>query len=58
MYGRSTTIEGQPSLIDEGIDYVRDVVMPALRRMDGCIGLSLLVDRGSGRCIALSLIHI
>jgi len=54
VYARSTTIEGQPSSIDAGIDYVRDVVMPALRQMDGCIGLSLLVDRGSGRCIATS----
>jgi len=54
VYARSTTVEGQPSSIDAGIDYVRDVAMPALRRMDGCIGLSLLVDRGSGRCIATS----
>jgi hypothetical protein len=54
MYARSTTIEAQPSSIDAGIAYVRDVVMPALQQMDGCMGLSLLVDRGSGRCIATS----
>jgi heme-degrading monooxygenase HmoA len=54
VYARSTTIEAQPSSIDAGIAHVRDVVMPALEKVDGCVGMSLLVDRGSGRCIATS----
>ena len=51
---RSTTIEAQPSSIDAGIGYIRDVVMPVLQEMNGCMGLSLLVDRESGCCIATS----
>ncbi|MCV6987205.1 antibiotic biosynthesis monooxygenase [Mycobacterium shinjukuense] len=54
MYARSTTIQAQPQSIDTGIAHVRDVVMPALQEMDGCVGVSLLVDRRSGRCIATS----
>ncbi|MGV7608784.1 antibiotic biosynthesis monooxygenase, partial [Mycobacterium kansasii] len=54
MFARSTTIQAQPSSINMGIEYVRDVVMPALDEMEGCLGLSLLVDRESGRCIATS----
>ena len=54
MYARSTTIHAQPSSIDDGIAHMRDSVMPALEGTDGCVGLSLLVDRTSGRCIATS----
>jgi hypothetical protein len=54
VYARSTTIQAQPSSIDAGVAHIRDVVMPTLRQIDGCVGVSLLVDRGSGRCIATS----
>ncbi|KUH99324.1 antibiotic biosynthesis monooxygenase [Mycobacterium sp. IS-3022] len=54
MYARSTTIEAQPGSIDAGTAYVRDEVMPALEEMDGYVGLSMLVDRESGRCIVTS----
>ncbi len=51
MYARSTTIRGNPQSMDEGIAYVRDTVMPAVQQMDGCVGLSMLADRETGRCI-------
>lgn len=54
MHARSTTVQAQPSSIDAGIAHVREEVTPALQAMDGCIGVSLLVDRQSGRCIATS----
>ena len=54
MYARSTTFLAQPGSIDEGIAYVDDEVRPALMAMDGCIGLSMICDRDSGRCIVTS----
>ena len=51
MHARSTTINAAQGRLDEGIAYVRDEVMPAVRDMAGCTGLSMMVDRGSGRCI-------
>jgi hypothetical protein len=54
VYARSTSIQGDPGRIDEGITFVREEVMPAVTGMDGCIGMSMLVNRDSGRCIATS----
>lgn len=51
MFARSTSITAQPSMIDEAIAHVQDTVMPALSHMDGFLGLSLMVDRGTGRAI-------
>jgi hypothetical protein len=52
VHARSTTIRAHPESIESGVALVRDEVMPAVLGMDGCIGISMLVDRLSGRCIA------
>ncbi|NKX90397.1 hypothetical protein [Nocardia coubleae] len=52
MYARSSTIAAQPSSIDSGIAYLRNKVMPQLPEFDGWVGLSLMVNRATGRCIA------
>lgn len=54
MYARSTTISGDPAAIDAGIAFVKDDVMPSIMAFDGCAGMSLVVDRDSGRIIATS----
>ena len=51
MYARSTTIKADHDKLEAGIAYVRDEVEPVIASMDGCAGLSMLVDRESGRCI-------
>lgn len=54
MYARSFTIDGQPLSVDIGIAHVRDVTIPAMQEIEGYVGLSLMVDRQSGRAIATS----
>jgi len=54
VYARSTTIQADQSSIDAGAAHVRDEVLPALKQLDGFIGLSMMVDRESGLCIATS----
>jgi quinol monooxygenase YgiN len=54
VYARSTTFRGRPDNIDAGIAFVRNEVAPMLAKIEGCRGLSLLVDRETGHCIATS----
>lgn len=51
VFARSTTIAARTHAINAGIAHVRDEVMPALDTVDGCVGLSLMVDRESGECV-------
>lgn len=52
MHARSYTIHARSSALDAGIEYIHDTAWPALSDLDGYVGLSLLVDRLTGRCIA------
>jgi heme-degrading monooxygenase HmoA len=51
MYARTTMVRGDPAAVDDGIEYVRDAVWPMLQNMSGCVGMSMLADRETGRCI-------
>jgi len=52
MYARSTTFQAQPARIDAGLAFLRDQVVAAVQEMPGCLGISMMADRRSGRCIA------
>jgi hypothetical protein len=41
-------------MIDTGIAYMRDMVMPAITHVDGFVGLSLMVSHETATCIATS----
>jgi quinol monooxygenase YgiN len=54
MYARTTTMRVDPQHVDDVSALVYDELLPMSTRMDGCVGLSLLVDRDTGRCITTS----
>ncbi|MGH3318289.1 MAG: hypothetical protein ACRDO0_19265 [Nocardioidaceae bacterium] len=51
MFARTTTFQARPEMVEAGIIYVRDAVIPMVERIRGCVGQSMLVDRERGRCI-------
>lgn len=52
MFARSSTYAGDPSKVEAGIAFVRDEAMPMLAEVQQCLGLSFMVDRDTGQCIA------
>ncbi len=52
MHARTTILLAEPGRIADGIAYVRDEVRSRVTAMKGCVGMSMLVDRETGRCIA------
>ncbi|HLS76145.1 MAG TPA: hypothetical protein VK083_05075 [Nocardia sp.] len=54
MHARSSTIAAQASSIDKGIACLRRQVLPEMSALDGWVGLSLMLERSTGRCIATS----
>jgi heme-degrading monooxygenase HmoA len=54
MYARSTTMRVRPEAVHDLVAFVRDDVMPMVTQLDGCVGLSVLSDSDTGRCIVTS----
>jgi quinol monooxygenase YgiN len=54
VFARSTTVQVRPRSLDAAVARVRDDVMPAVPATEGCLGLSMLVNPTSGRCIVTS----
>ena len=54
MFARSTTVQVRPRSLDAAVARVRDDVMPAVPETEGCLGVSMLVNPTSGRCIVTS----
>jgi hypothetical protein len=54
MHARSTTLHGRSENIDAGMQFIETEVRPMMDHIDGCMGLSCLVDRDTGQCIVTS----
>ncbi len=55
MHARLSTFQGSPEGVEDSVRNAREAVLPALQSVDGFRGLMVLVDRASGRQLALTL---
>jgi heme-degrading monooxygenase HmoA len=55
MYARVTTIQVPPQRVDEVVSDYHDEVLPMARRLPGFSGAHFLVERASGKVLAVSL---
>jgi heme-degrading monooxygenase HmoA len=55
MFARVSEITGPIDQLDRGIAGFRDQVVPAVRGMNGFVRAYLLVDRASGKTLAISV---
>jgi heme-degrading monooxygenase HmoA len=54
MHARLSTLQLDPSRVDEAIAQLEERDVPALRALDGFKGLTVLVDRSSGKVVGTS----
>lgn len=54
VYARSITFHGRPDKVAAGIAFVKNEAGPMLDQIEGCRGLSMLVDHKTGQCIVTS----
>lgn len=55
MYARVITFQYQSGKLDEGLDILRELVVPELRRQTGYEGALNLVDRSNNKVVGITL---
>ena len=55
MFARVTTAQGSPDQLDQAVRYIQEQIIPAARQQRGFQGSYWLVDRQSGKVVAVAL---
>jgi DNA/RNA endonuclease YhcR with UshA esterase domain len=54
MQARISTIEGDAGKIDDALKIINERIVPALKELDGFTAANFLVDRSSGKLVAVA----
>ncbi len=55
MFARMSTFEGRPERVGEAIRHFQDEAIPAMKKMHGFKDAYLMVDRKSGKAVAITM---
>jgi heme-degrading monooxygenase HmoA len=55
VYARVSTYQGPPDLIDQGVRFAQENILPKVGEIDGFEGVYFLVDRQSGKALSITL---
>ena len=54
MHVRISTVQADPSRIDDGVAVINDKVLPTLKGLDGFRAANFMVDRSSGKLVGIA----
>jgi hypothetical protein len=54
MYARISTVEGDPSKIDDAVAVINDKIIPTLKGVKGFTAANFLADRSAGKLVAVT----
>ena len=54
MHVRISTIQADPSRIEDGVAVINDKVIPTLKGIDGFTASNFVVDRGAGKLLGIA----
>jgi heme-degrading monooxygenase HmoA len=55
MFARTTTMQLKIAFIDEALEIYKNSIVPAAQAQKGLVELKLLLDRNSGKAIAIAI---
>ena len=54
MHARISTIEADPSRIEDGVAVINDKVIPTLKSVEGFRAVNFMADRGAGKLVGVA----
>ena len=55
MFARTTTMQLKIAFIDEALEVYKNSIVPAAQSQKGFVELKLLLDRSSGKAVAIAI---